>query len=98
MNNSTAEAKLQRAYAKAGGVKAIPWQQILELLMKFLGGCSAPQAKAFASAHPVAAEFLLRRQILSETTVPRKEAILVAKVSIETFNAVRVADIESLTS
>lgn len=97
MTSATASNRVAKAYASFGGKEAFPWEQILAILMQLLGGmCPTPaDSKAFAKAHPLAAEFLAKRNMLREG-YSNKEAGLLAKAAVKALNATSVADLEDL--
>lgn len=96
MTSVQGENKLQRAYQSVGGTQAIPWVVILPLVLSLLDGCTPKDAKAFAAAHPVAAEFLVTRKLAD--SLSRKEASKVAKAAVKVLKTTTVAELESLHS
>lgn len=61
------EEKLQAAYVASGGkAKALPWAEIIQILMTLFAGCTPKQAKAWSKDHPVAAKALIRSKLRAQ--------------------------------
>lgn len=93
------KAKTEKSYVASGGknVDAIPWEMIIAFLKEILSGlCPAPSVKSLCKKHPVYAAGELRRELMDQEDMSRKEAGLVAKAAVDTVGAASVADLENL--
>jgi hypothetical protein len=90
MNQAQAEKKVAKEYTKAGGknAKAIPWDMVIEILMKLFEGCTTQRAQEFCEEHPVAATFLAKGALKDEyefSGYGNKELTLIAKAGVAAF-------------
>ena len=96
--NMDAETRLAKAYSKAGGgnVDAMPWADIIAIVMKVLAGCTTSQAKSFVKAHPVAAQFLIERSLKDDADLSLKNRKAMAKAAVDAFAAMPASDIDDM--
>lgn len=93
----TGEARLKNAYVKGGGKKVavLPWADIIAMLLQLFEGCDIKEAKAFAKAHPLATEFLVRRRLGGYSDLSVADRNIVAKAAVAAFNAATIAEIQA---
>ena len=100
MTAEQAAAKLSKAYVGSGGLHtdAIPWKDIITLIMGLLSGCSAKSAKRFAKNHPEALTFMLVNKLRDDSSLSSADIKIVAAAGVKAFNSTTATDIDGLRS
>ncbi len=99
MTSDQVKLKMSNAYAASGGTKALPWAEIIKIILSLFGGCSTTAAvKRWVGIHPIAAEALLVSKLRNNDSlaISKKDADAIAAAGLKVFNSTSAADIDSL--
>ena len=84
MNSLQAQTKLQTAYAAAGGVGALPWDKIIEIVMKIVSACGLMNTKTTAENAPLVARLIVARKLKEELpSVKLNQRLIAAQVGVD---------------
>ena len=97
MTATSAGNKLKTAYQNAGGVTALPWATIIELLLSLFGDCTTAQAQQVAKKHPLAVELMFGNKLLTDMpSLKPKDRRLIAGLAVKEFAKAKASDIDGM--